>query len=146
MMKLFIINTLLILASFSANAQSLSAKLKQAFKTDDVSLFNLALKEDKIVIDSCLLLEQKPYSLFAISIRSKSIKVLQDLISTKADVNKICDDKSPLMYAAKYGELEAAKVLVKAGADVGLKNREGKTALDYARKYEKKELIDYLSK
>lgn len=50
------------------------------------------------------------------------------------------------MYAAKYGELEAAKVLVKAGADVGLKNREGKTALDYARKYEKKELIDYLSK
>lgn len=51
-MKLFIINALLILASFSANAQSLSAKLKQAFKTDDVSLFNLALKEDKIVIDS----------------------------------------------------------------------------------------------
>lgn len=145
-MKIFIINAFLILVSFSANAQSLSAKLKQAFKTDDVSLFKRALQEDKIMIDSCLLLEQKPYSLFAISIRSKSIKILQDLISTKADVNNICDDKSPLMYAAKYGELEAAKVLVKAGADVGLKKREGKTALDYARKYEKKELIDYLMK
>lgn len=145
-MKIFVINAFLILASFYANAQGLSAKLKQAFKTDDVSLFKRALQEDKIMIDSCLLLEQKPCSLFAISIRSKSIKVLQDLISTKADVNKICDDKSPLMYAAKYGELEAAKVLVKAGADIGLKNREGKTALDYARKYEKKELIDYLMK
>lgn len=145
-MKTLIISSFLILAIFSSKAQNLSSNLKQAFKTDDVSLFKRALQEDQIVVDSCLLLEKKPYSLFAISIRSKSIKILQDLISIKADVNKICDDKSPLMYAAKYGELEAAKALVKAGANIGLKNREGKTALDYARKYEKKELIDYLSK
>ncbi|WP_316806035.1 ankyrin repeat domain-containing protein [Pedobacter agri] len=145
-MKTLIISSFLILAVFLTKAQNISSNLKQAFKTDDVSLFKRALQEDKIVVDSCLLLEQKPYSLFAISIRSKSIKILQDLISIKADVNKICDDKSPLMYAAKYGELEAAKALVKAGANIGLKNREGKTALDYARKYEKKELIDYLSK
>lgn len=145
-MKTLIISSFLILAVFSSKAQNLSSNLKQAFKTDDISLFKRALQEDKIVVDSCLLLEQKPYSLFAISIRSKSIKILQDLILIKADVNKICDDKSPLMYAAKYGELEAAKALVKAGANIGLKNREGKTALDYARKYEMKDLIDYLSK
>lgn len=145
-MKTLIISSFLILAVFSSKAQNLSSNLKQAFKIDDISLFKRALQEDKIVVDSCLLLEQKPYSLFAISIRTGSFKILQDLISIKADVNKICDDKSPLMYAAKYGHLEAAKALVKAGAKVDLRNNEGKTALDYARKYDKKELIDYLSK
>ncbi|MCX2475538.1 ankyrin repeat domain-containing protein [Pedobacter sp. MC2016-05] len=50
------------------------------------------------------------------------------------------------MYAAKYGQLEAAKFLINAGAKMDLKNNEGKTALDYAHKYNKKELIDFLAK
>ncbi len=145
-MKKLLFSAFITLLFFSSNAQELSNNLKEAFKTDDIELFKGVLKQDKIVLDSCLQVEAKPYSLFAISIKTKSIKILQHLISVKADVNKICDDKSPLMYAAKYGELEAAKLLINAGAKIDLKNKEGRTALDYARKYDKKELIDFLSK
>lgn len=129
-----------------SHAQSLSHGLKNAFETDDVMAFKNALMQDKINLDSCLLLQDKPYSLLAISIRTGSVKILQDLISVKVDVNKICDDKTPLMYAAKYGQLEAAKFLINAGSKIDLKNNEGKTALDYARKYHKKEIIDFLAK
>jgi len=129
-----------------SHAQNLSHGLKNAFKSDDVLSFKNVVKQDKINLDSCLLLEDKPYSLLAISIRTGSVKILQDLISVKVDVNKICDDKTPLMYAAKYGQLEAAKFLINAGAKMDLKNSEGKTALDYARKYNKKELTDFLAK
>lgn len=144
-MKTLNIFIILLLSVTMANAQNLSNDLKKAFKTDDVVLFKNVIKQDKIDRDSCLLLEEKQYSLFALSIKTGSVKILQELISTKADVNKICDDKSPLMYAAKYGEIEAAKALIKAGAKVDLKNNEGRTALDYARKYDKKEMITFLS-
>lgn len=70
-------------------------------------------------------------------------KIFNALIENKVDLNKVCSDKNPLMYAAKYGQLEMAKALVKAGADLKLVNKEGKTALDYAVKYEKKDLETY---
>jgi len=144
-MKTILISAFTLLTFLSSNAQNLSNDLKKAFKSDDVLLFRDALKQGKIDRDSCLLLEEKQYSLFALSIKTAAVKILQELIFTRADVDKICDDKSPLMYAAKYGELEAAKALTKAGAKVDLKNNEDRTAIDYARKYDKKEMITFLS-
>ena len=39
---------------------------------------------------------------------------------------------TPLMMAAGYGSVQATRVLLRAGADVTVKNAEGLTALDFA--------------
>ena len=46
-------------------------------------------------------------------------------------------DTTPLMTAARYANLSSVKLLVRYGADVNMKSRWGRTALDDARKYNK---------
>ena len=48
------------------------------------------------------------------------------------------------MYAVKYGNLKFVKKLVEAGSNINLVNEEGRTAIDYAKKYEQKEILEYL--
>ena len=50
-------------------------------------------------------------------------------------------DTTPLMTAARYANLSSVKLLVRYGADVNMKNRWGRTALDDARKYNKQPRI-----
>ena len=45
------------------------------------------------------------------------------------------------MTAARYANLSAVKLLVRYGADVDMKSRWGRTALDDARKYNKQPRI-----
>jgi ankyrin repeat protein len=47
------------------------------------------------------------------------------------------------MYAAKYGHLKIAKLLIKEGADTQKKYK-GRTALAYASKYNKDAVYTYL--
>ena len=70
--------------------------------------------------------------------------MFSELLNQKADLNKICADKSPLMYAVKYGNLNIVKQLVEAGADINLRNNEGANAFYYAQKYQQKEIEEYL--
>ena len=144
MKTLFIVLSLVIF-SVTVQAQTFSNEMKKAFKSDDPEMLLAELKTQNQSIESCFLLEDKPYSLLTISIKSSSNKIFETLIKQKIDLNKICDDKSALMSAAKYGMLDMAKALVKAGANPALQNNEHKTALDYAKKYDKIELVDFLS-
>jgi len=50
-------------------------------------------------------------------------------------------DTTPLMTAARYANLSSVKLLVRCGADVNMKSRWGRTALDDARKYNKQPRI-----
>ena len=50
-------------------------------------------------------------------------------------------DTTPLMTAARYANLSSVKLLVRCGADVNMKSRWGRTALDDARKYTKQPRI-----
>jgi len=50
-------------------------------------------------------------------------------------------DTTPLMTAARYAKLSSVKLLVRCGADVNMKSRWGRTALDDARKYTKQPRI-----
>jgi ankyrin repeat protein len=47
-----------------------------------------------------------------------------------------CNDKgwTPLMEAACYGDLQTVMLLLRSGADQSAKTRDGKTALDFARR------------
>lgn len=51
-----------------------------------------------------------------------------------------------LIYAATFGQTELAKALLEKGADKNIKDRMGKTALDYANIQEIEEMIQLLSK
>lgn len=87
------------------------------------------------LINECLQVKDaKKYNYLAVSIKLKSMKSLQYFVENGADIENVCDDKTPLMYAAKYGQLAMAKYLVEKGADLHTSIR-GYTALDYARKF-----------
>ena len=144
-MKNTIFTIALVLMSYFSFAQTFSEELKGALKTDDPTALLSEIKAKKLSLNDCFDIEGTSYSLFAISIRMDKPKILETLISNKADLNKVCNDKTPLMYAAKYGRLEAAKALVKAGADLKIANQDKETALDYAIKYKNKELETYLA-
>lgn len=138
-----LITIALVFASYFSFGQKLSNNLKAAIKADDIEAVLTEIKNEKLTLNDCFLIEDDTYSLLAICIRMEKTKLFNALIANKTDLNKICKDKSPLMYASKYGQLEMAKALVKAGADLKLANKDGKTALDYAIKYEKKDIEAY---
>ncbi|CAN7521562.1 ankyrin repeat domain-containing protein [Polaromonas sp. LjRoot131] len=50
----------------------------------------------------------------------------------------------PLWKAAKRGHLQMVKLLVSSGANTNATDSTGMTALDYARRYSRKEVVEYL--
>lgn len=142
-MKHFIL-TISLLVSSMVFSQAINEKLKQSIETDNTEELQKELKTQNYTLNECFQLKEKPYSLFAIAIKLEREKIFNYLIGKKADINKICEDKSPLMYAVKYGNLKFVKKLVEVGADINLVNEEGRTAIDYAKKYEQKEILEYL--
>ena len=71
------------------------------------------------------------------------MKSLRYFVENGADIEGVCVDKTPLMYAAKYGQIEMVKYLVQKGADLS-STYKGKTALSFARQFYQREIIKYL--
>jgi ankyrin repeat protein len=73
--------------------------------------------------------------------------VIPVLLDAKADINATDEfGFTPLMYAATVdeGNIDAATVLLKAGADRSIRNKENRTALDQARRYKHTKLAEAL--
>ena len=51
---------------------------------------------------------------------------------------------TPLMLAVMFDRRDAAKMLLRAGADVRTKDKWNSTVFDYAREYNKKEMLEIL--
>lgn len=68
------------------------------------------------------------------------------ILKQGSDVNKVCQNKTPLMYASKYGLLEISELLINKGADINYVSIKGKTALDCAIQYKQPKIIEYLEK
>ena len=141
-MKL-IITLALTLMSYLGFAQTVTANFKDAFKADDYEMLLKEIKAEKLTINDCFDIEGSSYSLFALAIRMDRTNIFNALIANKAELDKVCSDKTPLMYTAKYGKLEMAKALVKAGASLKAVNKDNETALDYAKKYKMLDLETY---
>jgi ankyrin repeat protein len=52
---------------------------------------------------------------------------------------------TPLMMAAQYGTVAAVKLLLEAGADAGLRNKLGLSAIDFAQRVSRQEVVDLIS-
>ncbi|MBB4807580.1 ankyrin repeat protein [Chryseobacterium defluvii] len=122
--------------------QELTNEHKQMLKYDNTAYFATLVNKENI--NQCYRIEDNSYTLLALSIKMNSTQIFQKLIDEKADLEKSCDGKTPLMFAAKYGNADLAKKLLQNGAKKDAKTDKGYTALDYAKKYEKPEVIQLL--
>jgi ankyrin repeat protein len=140
-MKKLFLATAMITFSF-LSSQELTRDYKYMMTYDDVAKFSTLVNKENI--NTCYQNENTSYSLLALSIKLNSKQAFQKLIDEKADLERVCDGKTPLMFAAKYGNLELAEKLLEHGARKETKTEKGYTALDYAKKYEKADLIKLL--
>ena len=63
------------------------------------------------------------------------LEIMNLLLENHAYIDAEAPNKTtPLMMAAQYGNAAAVKLLLEAGADAGLKNQLGLTAIDFANK------------
>jgi len=52
----------------------------------------------------------------------------------------------PLLRAALYGKSESLKTLIECGADKNIKDKQGHTALELAKKHNHQKIVEILSK
>ncbi|MDO6493065.1 MAG: ankyrin repeat domain-containing protein [Cellulophaga sp.] len=140
-MKTLFLTFLLIISTY-ASAQELNNDIKSALESDNVTALkkHITTKE----INNCFKFEESEYTLLTLSIKLNAKSCFAELIAQSASVEKTCNNKTPLMYTAKYNRLAMAKKLVKAGAEITLRNNDKQSALDFAKKYERKEFIEYI--
>ena len=70
------------------------------------------------------------------------ISTIRLLLENHAFIDSASPNLStPLMMAAMYGTADAVKVLIEAGADPRLKNVNGLSAIDFARKVQREEVV-----
>ncbi|SDS39497.1 Acetyl esterase/lipase [Formosa sp. Hel1_31_208] len=118
----------------------ISLKLLNAIKDGNIQKIEELIDIESL--DKCHEINGGLYNYLAVSIKSESIESLKYFVSKKADLEGNCSGKTPLMYAVKYGQLDAVKHLLKNGADLNATNK--KSALQYAVKYNHTEIKKYI--
>jgi len=74
-------------------------------------------------------------TLLPYSIENNQLSVTGYLLDIGFDVEKKDENKTPLMFAAKYGRASIARVLIDHGAEINAINSSRNTAFHYAAKY-----------
>lgn len=144
-MKKIIPVILLMAISVFANglsAQEISKDQMRIFQTDHLQNFKKAFKKEDY--NKCFVIKENSYDLLSLSIKHQRKNNFDFLLNNTTDINRLCNNASPLMIAAKYGRAEMIKELVKKGADKSLKNVNGETAKDFAVKNNHAELASIL--
>jgi len=123
-------------------AQEVSKEQRRVFQTDNLEAFKKVFKKDDL--NKCLSTKENSYDLLALSVKYEKKNIFNFMLANSTDINRVCNNQSPLMVAAKYGKLNMAKSLLKKGANKSLKNANGETAKDIAVKNQKSDLAAIL--
>ncbi|MEM8891751.1 MAG: ankyrin repeat domain-containing protein [Bacteroidota bacterium] len=124
----------LLLFPLTIFGQSSTDELKSIIQTDDVEAMVKFLEHEKSIND-CYEAGGSSYSILVLSIKYDKGGIFKKCLEMGADLDKICEDKTPLMYAIKYDRRDYFHALIKAGADTKVKSVKGKSLTDYAFKY-----------
>jgi len=123
-------------------------------ETENDSLILAAARNgDIITLAELLASEEEPdrrygnekRALLSYSIQYQQVPVAEYLLELGFDVEKRDEDKSPLMFAAKYGVNLVVEPLIQFGADINAINTSGNTAFHYAARYNNKEMLRLLT-
>ena len=115
-------------------------RIAEAIKNNNIAFLENYITAENI--NDCYTLSNSAYNMLAMSIKSNA-KESFDFIVQRADLESICAGKTALMYAVKYGQIDMVKKLVDSGANLKRDNN-GKTVIDYARKYKQDKILSYL--
>ena len=122
--------------------KTVSEEILQAIKEGNIKYLQENISKESL--RECFYSGFELQNHLAISIFENSMKSLQFFVENGADIEIICGNKTPLMYAAKYNRLEMVKYLLANGADVHKTSIKNKTALSYSIQYEHPEIEQYL--
>jgi ankyrin repeat protein len=131
-----------LLVSNIALSQKPTKELIMSLKYDDPAKLIIAAGEANL--NNCYMINETSYSLLAMAIKSNAKNCLKRLLKENVNIEKVCETKTPLLYAVKYGKLEMLKLLVESGANYNIVTSKGRTAKDYAKKYKRNEVLEYL--
>jgi len=137
-MKLFITSSLFLIVTISGMAQT---NLEIAILQGDTVSLQSFFETEKDINDLHI---RSDYTCLNFAVKTNQIEIVQWLLENEANPDVISNGKSALMYAAKYSRLEIAKLLLEHSANKDLRNAKERSAMDYARKYEQKELYQFL--
>lgn len=116
-MKKIISTTFLFGMLLSANlfsAQQLSQNQMKAVYSDDIATFKKHFSKESF--NKCFPIKKDAYSPLGFSSLYGSNTLVQFLLDNKADINKKCNNKSPVELALLGKNEETAKLLIKNGA------------------------------
>ncbi|MGI9546026.1 MAG: ankyrin repeat domain-containing protein [Flavobacteriaceae bacterium] len=140
--KIFVAICFVFLMGITSFGQELTNEIAVTIKSANIHRLEKLISQGSV--NACLSIPKgKKYGYLAMSIKLKSMRSLQFFVQNGADVELVCADKTPLMYAAKYGQLEMVKYLLEQGADPNVFYR-GKRAFNYARQYHHFAIAKYL--
>jgi len=90
--------------------------------------------------------DEEGVSIFDMAITYNNIELVKYMIENNYDVNKTTRKSSftPLMAGVCYGRIEIVKLLLKNGANQYVSDSKGFTAVDFARKMNKKSILKLL--
>ncbi len=85
-------------------------------------------------------------SIFDVAITYNNLFIIKYILQKGIDVNKTTRRSgfTPLMCASSYGQVEIAKLLLDKGANKETKDSKGFNAIDFARKMNKKRMLELL--
>lgn len=83
---------------------------------------------------------------FHLAISKGDIETVKRFIKYGANINKIVNNMTPLMVAARFNQVEIIKILLENGAEPSLENERGYTALHFAEFGKSAESIAILNK
>jgi len=136
--------TLVLIFPILSQAQNNLDQIERIIKYDDLLAFQKYLAEGNDLND-CYEINGRNYSMLTLSIKFGRKKIFKYCIDEGADINQICGDKTPLIYALKYNNMVFFKKLLVRGADKDTKTEEGRTAIDYAKEYKRKAYYSLLN-
>lgn len=130
----YLMLALVLFSTTFLSAQETGLKVYKFMKADNVEAFENHINAGND-INECLSIKDALYTYLTMAIKMNSQAIFAKCIELDADLELICSDKTPLMYAVKYDRHRMFMGLMKSGVDKDQKSKKGRTAKDYAVKY-----------